>query len=382
MNNKYLIEKINAFYKKAKIDLESLKYLEKFITSEKDPKFFFTMTKINKIGINPQSTYNTPLGIYSYPLTQEYYKLLITDKLPFASRQQYINLFSISENINSINDYDNLDKDCEKLSKMYSNFEEIKDMAFKTSYKSNDVSRFWNLTRLLSETPLQWNALLRKLGYTNFYDYGEGIIHENEPTQFVILDPRIIIPIETFENPRNSNFINPKFIKNKANLSEENINNIFKSKNIYNILRVLDIKEKEIKPYQILYLFNQDFNRRELFSFISRLNENDYLKNDLKFLEFILLKVFKYEDYVKEIIKVILNEKKYFFNRFINKTIDGVYITEDGQITFIKNSLVHNEFGPAVIKGNIKEYWVNDKEMPSISNNSELQLYLELLKRI
>lgn len=35
MNNKYLIEKINDFYKKAKIDLESLKYLEKFITSEK-----------------------------------------------------------------------------------------------------------------------------------------------------------------------------------------------------------------------------------------------------------------------------------------------------------------------------------------------------------
>lgn len=47
------------------------------------------------------------------------------------------------------------------------------------------------------------DALLRNLGYTNFYDPGDGVIHTNEPTQFVVLDPRIIIPIESFENPFN-----------------------------------------------------------------------------------------------------------------------------------------------------------------------------------
>jgi len=58
MNN--LFNKILNFYKTAKISVEELKPLEKFITSEENPKFFFTMTKINKIGVNPQSIHDTP----------------------------------------------------------------------------------------------------------------------------------------------------------------------------------------------------------------------------------------------------------------------------------------------------------------------------------
>ena len=38
------------------------------------PQYAFTMTQLNKVGVNPKSEYNTPLGVYFYPLTHEMYR--------------------------------------------------------------------------------------------------------------------------------------------------------------------------------------------------------------------------------------------------------------------------------------------------------------------
>src|SRR5574337_1380847 len=82
--------------KTARINVESLKTLEKYISSVSNPKFFFTMTEINKVGVNPQSGYSTPLGVYCYPLTKEYYHKLIAGTLPFAGDKPYVNVFTLS----------------------------------------------------------------------------------------------------------------------------------------------------------------------------------------------------------------------------------------------------------------------------------------------
>jgi hypothetical protein len=380
MNNKYLIEKINNFYKKAKIDLESLKYLEKFITSEKDPKFFFTMTSINKIGINPQSQYNTPIGIYSYPLTQEYYEKLIKSKLPFAGNQRYINLFSISDSVNNLSYYDNLSSDYKKLSQIYDNIEEVAKNAFDTAYKKNIVSKFWNLTRILSKTPIKWNALLRNLGYTNFYDPGDGIIHTNEPTQFVVLDPRIIIPIESFENPFNeNNKIHNLSIPFTANLKEEDINNILKSKNYSRITNMLESGEQKIKPYQMAYLFKQDFKPSEFYEFLRRIYKNKYLKDDERLLKFILYKTFTYDDVVEEVFKIMNNyDDQYVFSDYGAE--NGISIDIYGVICFHKDKKIHNISGPAKIYGKVKKYYYEGNEYPSIDNDEEWKYYLNIIQ--
>jgi hypothetical protein len=40
-------------------------------TAGAPPKYGFTMTSIQKVGINPSSGYNTPLGLYAYPVTPD-----------------------------------------------------------------------------------------------------------------------------------------------------------------------------------------------------------------------------------------------------------------------------------------------------------------------
>lgn len=339
------------------------------------------MTSINKIGINPQSQYNTPIGIYSYPLTQEYYEKLVKNKLPFAGNQRYINLFSISDSVNNLSYYDNLSSDYKKLSQIYNNIEEVAKNAFDTAYKRNDVSKFWNLTRILSKNAIKWNALLRNLGYTNFYDPGDGVIHINEPTQFVVLDPRIIIPIESFENPFNENDkIYNLSIPFSANLKEEDFNKILKSKDYGRITNILKVGEQKIKPYQIVYLFNQDFERHQFYEFLRRMYKNKYLKDDERLLKFILKKTFFYNDVVEEIFKIINNydDNEYIFSDY--GTENGIAINSYGEISFHKDKKIHNISGPAKIYGKVKKYYYEGKEYPRIYNDEEWKYYLSIIQ--
>jgi hypothetical protein len=51
---------------------------------------YVTFTKVDKLGINPRSDYNTPLGIYAYPI-----KYVIDEEgdVPFAGNNPYIQVF-------------------------------------------------------------------------------------------------------------------------------------------------------------------------------------------------------------------------------------------------------------------------------------------------
>lgn len=190
--------------KLSRVNIESLKPLEKFIGSDENPKFFFTMTEINKIGINPKSTYSTPLGIYCYPLTRDYYNKLVNNDLPFVKEKPYIGVFTLNVSTFNMKNYSeaNLEADKNTIKTMYGIAERDCLNAFEDSKFDTPISKLWNLTRLTArENPLKWSSILRSLGYTNFYDPGTGLIHNNEPTQAVILDTSIILPIETFLNP-------------------------------------------------------------------------------------------------------------------------------------------------------------------------------------
>lgn len=66
-----------------------------------------SMTEVDKLGINPRSPYNTPLGIYSYPYRWiDYSKpagVSIASFLPFQPKATYINVFSIKPSANVVN---------------------------------------------------------------------------------------------------------------------------------------------------------------------------------------------------------------------------------------------------------------------------------------
>lgn len=314
----------------------------------------------------------TPLhGIYAYPLTKEYYTKLITNTLPFASDQPYINLFSISDKTNNLYNYDNLEYDVSILQKHYENndFETIKEHAFEDAYKNTDVSKFWNLTRMLAKNPVKWNALLRKLGYTNFYDPGEGIIHTNEPTQFIVLDPRIIIPIETFLNPYSHKYSNKNYIKdeNVEKLTEEEINAILKSNNRVNMNNILYKASHKLKPYQIYFIAN---NIKYLYEHLEKLKFNQYFKQDTQFLQFILYKALKPNKNINKIVEIIKNNdvKDISFEYGIKNKIN---IYDNGDIHIYKNNKLNNLTGPSIFFGNgSASYFFDDKPLKYTENHS------------
>jgi hypothetical protein len=53
------------------------------------------MTDLPKVGVNPGSTYNTPLGIYFYPA--DYY-VVVRGRVPFQADANYINILQLTTN--------------------------------------------------------------------------------------------------------------------------------------------------------------------------------------------------------------------------------------------------------------------------------------------
>lgn len=58
-----------------------------------DKNYFVQFSDIEKLGINPKSKFNTPLGIYAYPLTKDIYQDWLDNTLPFAGNRKHIILF-------------------------------------------------------------------------------------------------------------------------------------------------------------------------------------------------------------------------------------------------------------------------------------------------
>jgi hypothetical protein len=193
---------------------------------------FVSFTAIPKLGINPQSTYNTPLGIYSYPGDYISYRIG-SDKsmknLPFAGEQPYAVLFSARGNNIVLNTYspieerlcyDKLRDYAKKLPDPKKQLIQMRRHTGKTwieivnnvvvaaqsEAKQSNISggRLWYVTYILSEylgteygrkPPIVWNELFRKvLDIDGCIDTGAGIIHPSEPTQAVFFSlPRLRI---------------------------------------------------------------------------------------------------------------------------------------------------------------------------------------------
>lgn len=182
---------------------------------------FVSFTQIAKLGINPQSKYDTPLGIYAYPI--EYVlksmgKNTSMEHMEFAGDAPYSNAFQA---VGNIIDIGNLKKPEYKgyltkikaywKSKMPKETDERIESFFVGYGRWDEREGYllWKITHDLSSligraigksSSVIWNDLFRAIGIDGVTDYGNGIIHPNEETQCVVFHIKATKNVTMFDN--------------------------------------------------------------------------------------------------------------------------------------------------------------------------------------
>jgi len=237
--------------------------LKKYLSdTSQDAKNFqqyaFTMTNINKVGVNPQSEYETPLGVYFYPLTNEMYDSLIDNSLPFAGESENVSLVRLKDvqsskwlRVTDVNQSIDLDKLQMKAFKFFDDsnkkFDDGEDLDFDDTierwnrwikresrltnasllfaYCAFLVQKFDKKSKNASSTirGRRFNQILRHLGFIGVYDTGHGIIHQNEETQLVALDPSAYEVVASY----NTREIRKGSVSNSKALNEKILDTVF-----------------------------------------------------------------------------------------------------------------------------------------------------------
>ena len=219
MNNKltnllHLLQESRKVYK----DIPRISVFKELEPYKDKDGYYISFTSIEKIGINPQSTFLTPLGIYAYPLKQVWKRYNIENKkvvgrsVPYAGDNPYVWLVKKKDGIKFVNSAEeyteaNLESDKQKLlvyvlqnvQRYYKSFNVDHPARLKESTvinhftlwgnkakKNIPVSKLWNITRNLAfrgrdienaegttttSIITNWNTLFYKvLGYYGFAD--------------------------------------------------------------------------------------------------------------------------------------------------------------------------------------------------------------------
>jgi hypothetical protein len=193
---------------------EALAYL-KSLSPEQLQHTGISMTNLPKLGINPQSGYDTPLGVYFYPA--RYYLNHKSDgrKLPFQNEAPYIQVFTFSGNVLNLGDVhqDVFNALIERLrpladrlglpeGKMDQLVKEAPDLANENSLPGHLWYVMYRMVGYAGgKRSIAWNKLLRDLGYNAVVDPGYGIIHPSERTQGFVANPRDMKLVATYDNP-------------------------------------------------------------------------------------------------------------------------------------------------------------------------------------
>jgi len=128
--------------------------------------YYMSYTAIDKLGINPRSNYNTPIGIYSYPIIDRVISGIITSNkmssVPYMGEAPYVWIFKPKNPdrgliIDDYNDSDYSD-DVSKLFRYIRTknvriagaFDDIQNRAENESRKQSPAGNIWNFTRVLA----------------------------------------------------------------------------------------------------------------------------------------------------------------------------------------------------------------------------------------
>ena len=164
-------------------------------------------TSGSKLGINPKSKYNTPIGIYTYPIDHVLSK---RGKVEFAGKEPFLYVVQATKPLLDLNNYteEDFERDSEKLIDMgFKGY--LRDEGIDNATHNIPAGWLWNWTRLAgiyadvsgsTNPPVKWSKILRSLGYSGAKDDGSGIIHESEPTQAVFFSKDAVKVLEVIPN--------------------------------------------------------------------------------------------------------------------------------------------------------------------------------------
>ena len=196
-----------------------MKELASIAKTINDPQnWAISMTSEPKLGINPQVgiSEDTPKGIYFYPLNYALDKTRY-GKLPWGNDYPYIQLFQYDRSREMTKGTQVDPTKLKQVLLQYCPEEVIQQASEEGDY---DGTPYWFIYDCLSrlgqndETNIvRWNKVLRDLGFNSVYDDGGGWIAYNEPTQGVVLDPRIIKQHKTINNKKQSRVVTPAVIE-------------------------------------------------------------------------------------------------------------------------------------------------------------------------
>lgn len=198
----YLEETIKAGYKNEELWLDYLK--EKYSKVDVE-KYYISFVAIDKIGINPQTIYDTPIGVYTYPLKF----VLEEEHVPFRGDSDS-NKIKILKRVSEKGlTPDATEDDVEKCEKFLKEKYEISDDEIReftnNSRKKSPFGLIWNLlrrsamvvnkerhkhTNTYPKSIALWTKMFLELGYEYAEDDGAGIIHPGEKTQAVFFTPK------------------------------------------------------------------------------------------------------------------------------------------------------------------------------------------------
>lgn len=208
--------------KKYKGDEYSIRFVDSWIEYQGKKDFKYT----SKVGVNPQKGWNNPRGVYSYWIddynrgTNASYAVK-SDTAYILKRDPAVGNQIVDIGRLSRNDYVNIylpalkkfyeeDIECETLRKDYGDFINfIKDVEDKSHNKSVGGILFYAVVKIGEESQnrqsdaLQTHIWRSVLGVTFIGDKGHGIIHPNEASQCLFLDPKAYEVVDQADNTKN-----------------------------------------------------------------------------------------------------------------------------------------------------------------------------------
>ena len=167
---------------------------------------FISFTKLEKLGVNPNNIHSTPIGLYTYPVKYALESAKHTDfsALPYAGNNPFIHFIEISPSANIwvMSARSNIGIYCDKLIK-YAADNSINLVINKTLTSQNLYQCVVSLAEKISNKSATTKMAIifrNVLGLDALYDDGNGIMHSNEPTQMVVLNPKIIVRHKLLSN--------------------------------------------------------------------------------------------------------------------------------------------------------------------------------------
>lgn len=191
---------------------EALEDIVDALAPYKDQELVFvSFSDVPKLGINPKTGYDTPAGIYSYPLKQMWPSIQ-ANTIPYAGERKYVLVLQPRSNQGIVDIATYTGSEFSQHMRLLQQkvipqivgstvvdpgfFDDFFDEAKRESKQQTPAGWLWNITRLLAtmwerdfkgpKPTVGWNAIMRALNISGVVDSeGSGLIHPNEPIQAV-----------------------------------------------------------------------------------------------------------------------------------------------------------------------------------------------------